>query len=55
MKKIVRYARIPRLGFVSIQAVRMARAIRIGTPHTMIQMVFLMACQKCSSLVNMKT
>src|SRR5262245_4476518 len=53
-KNIVRYTVTPRRGRTSSDAVATATMIRSGTPHRMIQAVFLIAVQKNGSFVNMK-
>jgi hypothetical protein len=51
-KKSVRYTLTPRRGLTRSDAVKIAKKIRIGTPKTMIQTVFLTAVQKYGSFVG---
>ena len=52
-KYSVRYVRDPDRGSVSSHAVKIANAIRSGTPTMMIQIVLRNASQKNGSFVNM--
>ncbi len=49
----MRYVRDPDRGSVSSHAVKIANAIRSGTPTMMIQIVLRNASQKNGSFVNM--